>query len=135
MKLLRPFVALLATAAFVAAAETPKPKMAPAEAAKLVAAGKAVLVDVREPSEWKSTGVAAPAVLLPKSDFDGDQKQWKEFLAKNQGKQIITYCASGRRSGMIAAALEEKGVKTANVGGFKDWTEAGLPVRKVEGKK
>jgi rhodanese-related sulfurtransferase len=135
MKLLRPFFTLLATAAFVFAAETPKPRMAPAEAAKLVAAGKAVLVDVREPSEWKTTGVAAPAVLLPKSDFDGDQKQWKEFLAKNKGKQIITYCASGRRSGMIAAALEEKGVKAANAGGLKDWTEAGLPIRKVDDKK
>jgi rhodanese-related sulfurtransferase len=132
MKLLRPFLALLATTAFIFAAETPKPRMAPAEAAKLVASGKAVLVDVREPSEWKATGVAAPAVLIPKSDFDGDQKQWKEFLAKNEGKQIIMYCGSGRRSGMICAALEQKGVKTANVGGLKDWTEAGLPVRKVE---
>ena len=135
MKLLRPLSALVATAAFVVAAETPKPRMAPAEAAKLVKEGKAVLVDVREPSEWKDTGVAAPAVLLPKSDFDGDQKQWKEFLAKNGDKQVIMYCGSGRRSGMMAAALEEKGVKTANVGGFKDWTDAGLPVRKVEEKE
>jgi rhodanese-related sulfurtransferase len=110
-------------------------KIAPAEAAKLVAEGKAVLVDCREPSEWKETGVAAPAVLLSKSDFDGDQKQWKEFLAKHPGKQVLVYCRSGRRSGTVAAALAEKGVNAANVGGLKDWTDAGLPTRPADAPK
>jgi rhodanese-related sulfurtransferase len=129
---------LLALAAFVAftlnlvAADAPK--MAAAEAAKLVAAGKAVLVDIREPSEWKEAGVAAPAVLLPKSDFDGEQKQWKAFLAQNGDKQVLLYCRSGRRAGVLGSALQEKGVKVANVGGLKDWTDAGLPTRKVEDK-
>jgi rhodanese-related sulfurtransferase len=106
------------------------PKTTPAEAAKLVAAGKAVLVDVREASEWKETGVAAPAVLLAKSDFDGAQKEWKPFLASVGDKQIILYCRSGRRSGEVAAALAAKGVKVSNAGAFKDWTDAGLPTRK-----
>jgi rhodanese-related sulfurtransferase len=105
-------------------------KITSVEAAKLVAAGKAVLVDVREATEWKETGVAAPAVLLAKSDFDGAQKEWKPFLASVGEKQVILYCRSGRRSGEIAAALAAKGVKVANAGGFKDWTDAGLPTRK-----
>ena len=92
----------------------------------------AVLVDVREPAEWAETGVAKPAVLLAKSDFDGEQKQWKDFLAKNGDKQVILYCRTGRRSGIIAAALAEKGVKAANAGGMKEWADAGLPVRQVE---
>ncbi|MEY4006916.1 MAG: hypothetical protein RLZZ221_3012 [Verrucomicrobiota bacterium] len=104
----------------------------PQDAAKLVAEGKAVLVDVREAPEWKASGVAAPATLLPKSDLDGDQKQWKPFLEQNKGKQILLYCASGGRSKTVAAALAEKGLRTANVGGFRDWSRAGLPVRQVE---
>lgn len=108
------------------------PKILPADAARLVREGKAVLVDCREPNEWKDTGVAAPAVLLAKSDFDGDQKQWKEFLAKNSGKQILVYCRTGRRSGIIAKALAEKGVNAANAGGLKEWTDAGLPTRTVD---
>ncbi len=127
------FCAALTTAAVAVAADVKS--IAPKDAAKLVAEGKAVLVDVREPAEWKDTGVAGPAVLLPKSDFDGDQKQWKEFLAKNGDKQVLLYCRSGGRSGTVAKALAEKGVSAANVGGFKDWSAAGLPVRKVEGKK
>ncbi|MEY2880300.1 MAG: hypothetical protein RLZZ15_2680 [Verrucomicrobiota bacterium] len=130
MKKLRPLLAALITAAAAAfglAADAPK--IAPADAAKLVASGKAVLVDCREPSEWADAGVAAPAVLLPKSDFDGDKKLWKEFLAKNQGKQVILYCRGGGRAGAVAAALNEQGVNAANAGGMKDWTAAGLPTR------
>jgi rhodanese-related sulfurtransferase len=102
----------------------------PAAAAKLVAEGKAVLVDVREPSEWAESGVAAPAVLLPKSEFDaGLIGEWKAFLAKTGDKQIITYCRSGKRAGAVAAELAKQGHPVANAGGFKDWQAAGLPVR------
>jgi rhodanese-related sulfurtransferase len=130
MKTLTVLLGLFFTAASLVAAEAPK--IAPKDAAKLVAEGKAVLVDCREPAEWAETGVAAPATLLPKSDFDGEQKQWREFLAQNAGKQIIVYCRTGRRSGAVSGALAEKGVSTANAGGFKDWADAGLPTRKVE---
>ena len=133
MKLRSLLTALLATATIAIAADVAK--ITPKSAAKLVADGKAVLVDVREPSEWAETGVAAPAVLLAKSDFDGAQKDWKPFLEKNAGKEIILYCRSGHRAGVVAAALAEKGVKVANAGGMKDWVDAGLPVRKVEAKK
>ena len=133
MKLRSTLATLLVTAALVSAAEVKK--IAPADAAKLVADGKAVLVDVREPAEWAETGVAAPAVLLAKSDFDGAQKDWKPFLEKNAGKEIILYCGSGRRAGLVGAALAATGLDVANAGGFRDWTAAGQPVRKVEAKK
>ena len=108
------------------------PAITPAEAAKLVAAGKAVIIDVREPSEWAESGVAAPAVLLPKSEFDaGLAGDWQDFLAKVGDKQILTYCRSGKRSGAVAEALAAKGHKVANAGRFQDWQAAGLPVRKA----
>jgi rhodanese-related sulfurtransferase len=103
--------------------------VAPAEAAKRVADGKAMLVDVREPAEWAETGVAAPAALLPLSDLNGDRKLWKEFLEKNRDKELILYCRSGNRAGRAAAILAGEGFRTANAGGFGDWQAAGLPVR------
>jgi rhodanese-related sulfurtransferase len=106
-------------------------RITPEAAAQKVAEGKAVLVDVREPAEWKTTGVAAPAVLLPKSDFDGPQKLWTKFLEENRSKEIILYCHSGRRAGAVAAALATQGVRVANAGGFADWKAAGLPTRKI----
>jgi len=132
MKLAHAFPILAVTvSAFAANA----PKIAPKEAAQLVAAGQAVLVDCREPAEYAEDGVATPAVLLPKSDFDGDQKAWKAFLAKNQGKQIILYCRGGTRAAAIANALQAKGLNAANLGGLKDWTKAGLPTRTVTATK
>ncbi len=129
MKLL---VAVLSLFAAVSLTAADAPKISAAEAAKLVAEGKAVLVDCREAPEWAESGVAAPAVLLPKSDFDGAQKEWKDFLAKVGDKQVITYCRSGGRAGTIAAALNAKGVKAASAGGLKDWQAAGLPVRAAD---
>lgn len=124
------FVSALATFA----AEVPR--IAPTAAAKLLADGQAVLVDVREMSEWLDTGVAAPAVLLPKSDFDAEQFEWKPFLAKlPKDKTLILYCRSGKRAGIIGAALAEKGYKIVNAGGFKEWADAGLPTRRLEAQK
>lgn len=128
MKFPRLLVALLASAIAAFAADVPK--ITPADAAKLVAEGKAVLVDVREPAEWADTGVVTSATLLAKSDFDGAQKDWKPFLEKNAGKEIILYCRSGGRAGAVAEALTEKGFKVANAGGFKAWAAAGQPTRK-----
>jgi rhodanese-related sulfurtransferase len=110
-------------------------KITATDAAALVAAGNAVLVDVREPAEWAQTGVAAPAVLLPESDYEGAQKLWPDFLAHVGDKQIILYCRSGRRSGLIAAKLAEKGLPVANAGRFQDWQAAGLPTRAVTAPK
>ncbi|MBX3737439.1 MAG: rhodanese-like domain-containing protein [Candidatus Didemnitutus sp.] len=111
-------------------------RITPAEAAKLVADGKATLIDVREPAEWFQTGVAAPAVLLPQSDFENAQFEWKPFLAKAaKDKTLILYCRSGKRAGNVGAALAEKGYKVVNAGGLQAWIDAGLPVRQLETKK
>lgn len=125
---------LLVSALASCAAEVAR--IAPTEAAKLVADGQAVLVDVREPAEWFQTGVATPAVLLPQSDFENAQFEWKPFLEKApKDKTLILYCRSGKRAGNIAATLAEKGYKVANAGGLKEWIDAGLPTRQLETTK
>lgn len=108
--------------------------MSPAEAAQRVADGAAVLIDVREPGEWVSTGVAEPAVLLSLSDLRGDRVTWKAFLEKNKNKELILYCRSGNRSGIAAGILEKEGFQVANAGGFRHWKSAKMPVRQVEQK-
>ena|ERR1035437_2905138 len=100
----------------------------PAVAAKQIEAGTAVLVDVRDPHEWRS-GVAQPAALLPLSDLQSDRRLWGRFLQDNKEKLFILYCASGLRSGTAAAQLKKEGFRVANLGGFNRWARAGLPVR------
>jgi rhodanese-related sulfurtransferase len=105
------------------------PRITPADAATQVAAGTAVLVDVREPSEWAS-GAAGPAALLSLGDLQGARREWKPYLEQNKDKLIVLYCASGMRSGVAAGILKKEGYRVANLGGFGRWKSAGLPVRK-----
>ena len=104
------------------------PSITPAEAAARVAAGTAVLIDVREPGEWAG-GVAEPALLCSLSDLRGPRAQWKSVLEANRDKELILYCASGARSGMAAGMLRKEGFNAVNCGGFGGWRGAGLPVR------
>ncbi len=104
------------------------PSIDPAEAAGRVAAGTAVLIDVREPDEW-SGGVAEPALLCPLSDLRGARAQWAAVLEANKDKELILYCASGARSGVAASMLRKEGFNVVNAGGYGSWRSAGLPVR------
>jgi len=105
--------------------------MPPTEAAQRVADGTAVLIDVREPVEWASSGVAELAILLSLSDLRSDRVAWKPFLEKNKDKELILYCRSGNRSDIAASILAKEGYTVANAGGFKHWKSSGLPVRSV----
>jgi rhodanese-related sulfurtransferase len=100
----------------------------PQDAAKQIASGEALLVDVREPSECAS-GVAGPAHLLPLSDLRGDRAQWKPFLEQNRDKELLVYCRSGKRSGIAADILRGEGCKVTNIGSYGAWQNAGLPTR------
>lgn len=95
----------------------------------------AVLVDVRELDEVKE-GMAAPAQWMPLSKIQANDPEWQQFLEKlPKDKQIVVYCRSGRRSGIVAEMLAAKGLKVYNMGGFQSWKDAGLPVKKYEAAK
>ena len=102
--------------------------MKPTEAARLIEAGEAVLIDVREPAEW-SRGVAQPALLHAMSDLRGSRQHWNPTLEQHRGKMILLYCASGMRSGAAARQLRTEGHDAHNIGGFSRWGRSGLPTR------
>lgn len=85
------------------------------EARAHIDAGRAVLVDVREPSEW-TQGVAKHAQLLPFSDLRRERSQWTPALEQLRGKKLLLYCQSGGRSGMVAAQLRKEGFDAVNLG-------------------
>jgi len=121
-------IILLAVFFFVVKQVMAGPSIDPAEAAGRVAAGTAVLIDVREPDEW-SGGVAEPALLCSLSDLRGARAQWAAVLEANKDKELILYCASGARSGVAVSMLRKEGFNVVNAGGYGSWRSAGLPVR------
>ena len=93
----------------------------PADARRKVDGG-AVLLDVREPSEWRA-GHAPKARHIPLNDLD---RRRKEIPA---GREIITVCRSGNRSARAAGILTADGLTVLNLsGGMRAWSAAGLPV-------
>lgn len=114
---------------FIQAMFVSAPRFAATECFARVRSGEAVLIDVREPNEWAG-GVAKGAVLLPLRDLGGGRGQWKAFLAKNAGRELLLYCGAGVRSAMAARVLTSEGFRAANVGSFAEWSAAGWPVER-----
>ncbi|MGV9372992.1 rhodanese-like domain-containing protein [Micromonospora tulbaghiae] len=97
-----------------------------AKAARMVSAGRASLLDVREPDEW-TAGHAPRARHLPLGSLRPDTQP--------PGQPIITVCRSGRRSAAAAARLRAAGLTAYNLtGGMQAWAAAGLPVVTDAGK-
>jgi rhodanese-related sulfurtransferase len=94
-----------------------------------------VLVDVRQQSEWQSTGVAPGAIALTLGS-KGFYDKLEQIVAANPGKTLGLICAAGGRSTMAAAEMEQRGLKAVvdieagMRGGMMSsgWIGDGLPV-------
>ncbi|WP_223428678.1 rhodanese-like domain-containing protein [Tateyamaria pelophila] len=94
----------------------------PARVKQALDAGEIVLIDVRTPPEYMMEHVRG-ALLMPMAFFRADA------LPTQDGKRIVLHCGSGIRSGKVAQAAMESGLKPlAHMeGGFAAWKKAGLP--------
>ena len=73
----------------------------PAEAKRLLDAGGALLVDVREPMEYAREHIPG-AALVPLAKLSG------ETLPAAAGKILIFHCQSGNRSSAVVQALMQR---------------------------
>ena len=97
--------------------------IAPAEVARLLAAGKLLLIDVREPTEYAAERIHG-ALLYPLSTFDATA------LPTDGSRRVVFHCGSGKRS--LAAAEKRLAAGESHAahmgGGIAAWKAAGLPV-------
>jgi len=89
----------------------------PKEAAKLVASGQAILVDIRELAERETCRIEGD-IYIP----------MRELLQRigdlPTSKRIILYCHTGGRSLFAARFLAQKGVAASSLeGGIDQWAE------------
>ncbi len=98
-------------------------KIDPTTAQKWMYAGKAVLIDVREPDEYIKEHVPE-AHLVPLSGFN------PEDFPQEHDKIAIFHCRSGGRTEASAAQILKTGFREAYQldGGIQAWRAAGLPV-------
>lgn len=81
----------------------------------------AVLLDVREDSEWKN-GHAAQAVHLGKGIMERDL----EKMFPDPDTELILYCGGGYRSILAAASAQKMGYRNLSslIGGYKGLVQA-----------
>ena len=101
-------------------------KLSPQEAKRRLDEGSAVLIDIRESSEFAREHILgarlAPLGGLDAHDFDRE---------RSAGKAAIFHCQSGQRTVVNAARLVAAGFKETFVldGGLIGWRTSGLPTR------
>ena len=88
------------------------------EAKEMMDAGDAVVLDVREQSEYDE-GPIPGAVLLPVGSIDEDTAA---AVIPEKSATVLVYCRSGNRSKTAAAALAELGyTDVCEFGGINTW--------------
>jgi hydroxyacylglutathione hydrolase len=104
------------------------PQAAPAEAARLMARGAAVL-DVRGRNEWEAGHLpGAPNIPLG---------YLAERLAEiPTDRPVVLHCQGGARSAIAASVLQARGLDNVvnMVGGYAAWEQAGLPVTRGDSR-
>lgn len=100
-------------------------EISPADARKQVEAGEAVLIDVREESDW-SEGHAEGATHLSRGVVELEIEE----QVPDPKRPIICYCGGGSRSALVAESLQKMGYENVRsmAGGLRGWKEAGLPL-------
>lgn len=100
--------------------------VSPSEALELLD-GDAILLDVREESEWDA-GHAPMASFIPLAELPDHLDELP------RDRLIICTCRSGGRSMRAATFLQESGFDTVNLaGGMLSWYAEDLPFESDEG--
>lgn len=118
----------------LAAANAEVPRISPDEARKMVADQNAVIVDVRDMPELQASGKIPGSVHIPRGmlEFRADAETPYHDANLSKDRPIILHCASGGRSALSGQTLKNMGYTNVhNLGGFKDWVEAGGEIEQV----
>ena len=91
---------------------------------RIDAGEKMLLVDVREDHEW-SKGHLPGAVHMGRGVIERDIEQ----KIPDTETKLVLYCGGGYRSVLVADNLQKMGYTNVESmdGGWRGWTEAGLP--------
>jgi rhodanese-related sulfurtransferase len=115
----------------IEAANAVVPRISPAQAQELIAAGQAVVIDVRDAPEVEKSGKVSGAMHVSRGmlEFRADPDSPYHDKALRRDRPVILYCASGGRSALSGKTLKDLGYEQVfNLGAFKDWVENGGPI-------
>ncbi len=121
-------------------AQTTLPSMTASEARELQQSGELVLIDIRQPEEWRETGMPQGSVGVSMAHPEGGQGFLRDVLAAVGGDtdaSIALICRTGNRTSQVLPALQRwgftdvhhipEGVAGSSFGA--GWIPSGLPLQ------
>jgi len=86
-----------------------------------------LLLDVREPNEWKEDGIVERAKCIHFADLP------EKMGSLPKDKPIAATCSVGNRTSIAISILERAGFKNVSnvLGGMTAWTNVGYPTKKI----
>lgn len=114
----------------MAAAQAAVEKIDVAKAQELAAQG-GLLLDVRDAPELEKAGRVVGAHHIPRGmlEFRADPDSPYADPELRRDRTILVFCASGGRAFLAGKLLKDMGYESVyNIGGFKEWKDAGAPV-------
>jgi rhodanese-related sulfurtransferase len=111
-------------------------RLSPRAAHDAVAAGDAVLVDVRAGDHVARDGAIPGALRFPRTVLEwrlDPDCPWRDPRAPGLDARVVLVCDHGYSSSLAARDLQALGFARATdlEGGFEAWAAAGLPVERV----
>ena len=139
MTLPRFFAVLLTFWVLPLAAQNALPALTANDASELFQRGETVLIDIRQPEEWRQTGVAEGAVRVSMGHPEGGEGFLRDVLAAVDGDRdahLVLICRTGNRTSQVVPALRRwgftrvhhipEGMLGSRAG--PGWIRSGLPV-------
>lgn len=103
-----------------------------AETAQHKMAQGALLLDIRDSTELEKIGRAEGSHHVPRGmlEFRADPASPYYDPQLRPDRPVVLHCASGGRAALAGKLLKDMGyAEVYNLGGFKDWKDAGGPVQ------
>lgn len=132
----------LAFIALTGCGEASDSYLSAADAHAKAQAGEITLVDIREPSEWRQTGVAQNAStisMLHPQGMPGFAQAVHLAAGEDFAAPVVLICRTGSRSGRLVSHLKEMGFENVShvpegmlgSSAGPGWVARGLPIKTV----
>jgi len=136
---LRILTLLIALCSLPVAAQNALPSLTASDARALQEAGEIVLIDIRQPEEWRQTGVAEGSFRISMGHPEGGQGFLRDVLSAVDGNTdaaLVLICRTGNRTSQVVPALQQWGFTRIHhipegmlgSGYGPGWIRSGLPV-------
>ncbi len=103
-------------------------EISPNETREQLDRGAAIVIDVREESDWREEHIKGARHLSR-----GIIELEIEDEIPELDQPIVCYCGGGSRAALVTESLQKMGYKNVRSirGGLRAWKEAGLPIEKT----